>query len=67
MSQKANLESKEDSNAYITFLSKVEKEVDQWPQERKMRRSTSFYEDLGKPKAKKAQISRSEKLVPAEL
>lgn len=55
MNKKANLESKEDAKAYIDYLSKVSREVDKWPPEKKTRRHTVFYEDLKTPQNKETE------------
>ena len=57
MNKKANLESPEDARAYINYLSKVAKEVDEWPPEKKTRRHTVFYEDLKPLKIRKQKRS----------
>ena len=41
-----HLESQKDFEEYLSYLSEVEKEVDQWPEEDKSRRATSFHAEL---------------------
>ena len=43
---KANIESQEDFDDYLAYLSDVEEEVDKWPEEDKSQRATSFHADL---------------------
>ena len=45
-SKNTNLESQKDFEEYLSYLSEVEKEVDQWPEEDKSRRATSFHAGL---------------------
>ncbi len=59
--KKANPESPEDGKDYITYLSKVAKEVDGWPAEMKTRRYTVFYEDLKTPQNKKTNKGSEKK------
>lgn len=43
---KPNIESEEDFQNYLAYLSRVAEEVDQWPEEEKSQRSTLFHADL---------------------
>lgn len=37
-----------DSEKYLKFLKKIEKEVDAWPPDKKTRRCTVFWKELNK-------------------
>ena len=50
-----NIESQEDFDNYLAYLSEVEKKVDQWPEEDKSQRATSFHADLA-PQREKVEI-----------
>ena len=55
---KANIESKEDFQNYLTHLSQIAKEVDQWPEEYKSQRATSLHAYLT-PQEEKTELQPS--------
>lgn len=59
MRKTANLESEEDIKDYLAHITKVSKEVDQWPKEKKTRRATVFYKELQELDAQKDKVSGS--------
>lgn len=52
---KTNIESQEDFDNYLAYLSDVEKEVDKWSEEDKSQRATSFHADLA-PQREKVEL-----------
>ena len=41
-----NFESEKDIKNYFEYITKIAKEVDQWPEEKKTKRATIFYNEL---------------------